>query len=77
MKYIIIRFSALNPDTLKRLGITHLLNAAEPGPGRCSTTSKTSSSTSVDLSEVDMTRLDYLGLQLADNRLQDISSYFR
>ena len=40
-------------------------------------TSKTDSSTSVDLSEVDMTRLDYLGLQLADNRLQDIGSYLR
>ena len=82
MKYIITRFAALNPDTLRRLGITHLLNAAEPGPGRntitlSSITSKTGSSTSVDLSGVDMTKLDYLGLQLADNRHQDISCYFR
>eukprot|EP00092_Neocalanus_flemingeri_P018678 GFUD01020227.1.p1 GENE.GFUD01020227.1~~GFUD01020227.1.p1 ORF type:complete len:192 (+),score=66.17 GFUD01020227.1:103-678(+) len=54
---------------LSSLGITHLLNAAHPGPD-CSM------SVSPDTTALQAAQIEYLGLQLADEASQEISSTF-
>jgi len=65
--YIGNRLAASNQEVLDRLGITHLLNAAHPGPDNCMT---------VDCSNINTHRISYLGLQLSDENEEDIRCKF-
>jgi atypical dual specificity phosphatase len=61
------RFLARNQAMLEEMGVTHVLNAAHPGP---------EGAMSVDCGGLDTDRIGYLGLPLADTTSQDILSSF-
>ena len=61
------RLAATNLKLLRSQGITHLLNAAHPGPGNSMT---------VDCSHIQESEIVYLGLQLSDDSTEDIRAVF-
>jgi len=61
------RLAATNLELLQSQGISHLLNAAHPGPENCMT---------VDCSRIQQSGIIYLGLQLSDDSTEDIRAVF-
>jgi len=61
------RLAATNLDVLHSHGITHLLNAAHPGPDNSMT---------VDCRHIEQSDIVYLGLQLSDDSTEDIRAVF-
>jgi len=64
------RLSALDVEYMKKLGITHLLNCAHPGP-------EVIMSVNVDEAALAEAGIKYLGLNLDDNEDQEIGSQFQ
>jgi len=61
------RLAATNLDVLHSQGITHLLNAAHPGPDNSMT---------VDCRHIEQSDIVYLGLQLSDDSTENIRAVF-
>jgi len=61
------RLAATNLDVLHSHGITHLLNAAHPGPDNSMT---------VDCRHIEQSDIVYLGLQLSDDSTENIRAVF-